>query len=249
MKHLHELLAVSNSVTTQADKVRTDLATSFEKKRHLFGEKRVVFQANAEGTPPVVESQSSIQTTVREQLGLLAPYVANQIDTDAMINEANTKARADIVLDDGTVLAKQVPATTLLELEKRIAEVQTVLRAVPTLDPAKGFEPDVARGNGILKARDVVKTRTKKTTIPVVLYPATDKHPAQVNAVQEDVAVGSILEQEWSGELTPAEKSALLDKAERVLRAVKAARARANTYEITDNSAGIGGVLIGYILK
>ena len=40
MAKLHELLAVQSNLSGKATKKRTDLKTTFEKKRHLFEETR-----------------------------------------------------------------------------------------------------------------------------------------------------------------------------------------------------------------
>ena len=86
----------------------------------------------------------SIQTTVQKELGWIKGHMAKALDASFQVAEANTKARADVVLEDdaGTVLLKDVPATALLELEKRAVEIQQLVASIPTLDPAKGFTPD-----------------------------------------------------------------------------------------------------------
>src|SRR5690348_10944471 len=105
---LHELLAAEGNLETQATKVRADLANTFEKKRHLFEEARVVFTPNTEGASSQTESQSDIQTTVKKELNWISPILAKALDASYQIAEANTLARADVVLDDDseTVLLK-----------------------------------------------------------------------------------------------------------------------------------------------
>lgn len=231
MAKLHELLAAEGTVKTQADKCRSDLINTFEKKRHLFGEKVVTFQPSTDGAEKVTEEQSDLQTTAKQELRWIAGIWTKALDAAFQIAESNMAARADVVLDSGVTLLTGVPATALLELEKRAAEIQALVTAIPTLDPAKGFKPDPDRGDGIYKAREVRKTRTKKIVRPLVKYEATKEHPAQVDMVPEDVPVGTILEQEWSGLLTPAEKADMLARAEEVRRALKMARSRANEAE------------------
>ena len=62
----------------------------------------------------------------------------------------------------------------------------------------------------------------------------------------EDVHVGTVREQEWSGLVTPAGKSALLNKVDVLSRAVRRARSRANDVEV-DTSKKIGKDLLKYI--
>lgn len=247
MGRLHELLAVESQLENQANKVRADLINTFEKKRHLFEEKRVVFKPSVETERETVETQSDIQSTVKKELTWIQGHLAKALDASYQVAEANTQARADVVLDDDaqTVLLKDVPATALLELEKRIAEIQVLVNAVPTLDPAKGFVIDPQRDNAY-KAREVVKTRTKKVTDVLIKYPATKEHPAQTEVITVDKSIGEIREQEWSGLVTPAEKSELLERVESVSRAVRRARSRANEVEV-DSSKKIGSKILRFI--
>lgn len=244
----HELLAVETSLENQSKKAIADLANTFEKKRHLFEEKRILFTPDAEDAKSVVEAQSDIQTTVKKELNWLRPFIVKALNASFQVANTNMVAKADIVLEDGTVLVKDVPATSLLELEKRMVELQNFITTIPTLDPAKGFVQDPARDGGIYKAREIFKTRTKKEKRVFVKYEATKEHPAQTELLDQDVVVGKLQEQEWSGLLTPAEKSEYLTRVEEVNRAIRQARSRANDQTV-DTSKVIGAQLMGYIFK
>ncbi len=245
---LHELLAIENNLKGQSDKCRAQLADTFDKKRHLFGSKVVVFQPNAEGQQPETTVESDVQTTVGSELKWLSGHLTKAIDVSLQVAEANTSARADIVLESGETIATGVPATALLELEKRVAEIKSLVEAVPTLDPAKGFTPDATHKlKGVYKARDIQKTRTAKTKEVLVMYPATDKHPAQVQVNDKDVPTGKVQEQEWSGLITPADKADMINRVEIVARAVRKARSRANNVAI-DSARTVGAALFTYIL-
>lgn len=244
---LHEILAVSTALSNQSTKVSTDLKETFAKKRHLFEQRRAVFTPNAENAAPVTEAQSDIQTSVVKELRWLSTYLTKSYDADFHIALANTTATADVILEDGTTLLAEVPATALLDLEKRLTEFRSVLETVGTLDPAKGFAPDNTFPEGTFKARPVVKTRTAKKARPMVKAEATKEHPAQVEVVIEDVPTGTIQEEEWSSLLTPAKKADLLEAVEALTRAVKAARSRANSSEV-DTSRKIGKVIFNHLL-
>lgn len=223
---------------------------TFEKKRHLFGRKIVTFKPLEEGKAEVTEEQSDIQSTIRKEMEWISGILAKDIDVGHQIDIANTLAKADVVLEDsGETLLKDVPATSLLQLEKRLKQVHEMLVSIPTLDPAKGFAPDTANEVGIYKAREVTKPRTKKATVPIVLFPATKEHPAQTQLVSEDVPTGTIQEQEWSALLTPALKGDLLERNEKLLRAVKRARSRANEIELDVVGHKIGKRLLEWVFK
>jgi len=250
MAKLHELLAVCSNLEAQATKTRLELQNTFEKKRHLFGSKRVTFTpSNAEDGQPVTEDQSDIQTTVKAEVNWLSGFLVKGIDSGHMIDVANTLATADVMLEDGTVVLSTVPATSLLQLEKRLKEVHDFISAIPTLDPAKGFVQDPAREEAVFKAREVTKTRTKKTLKVLTLAPATDKHPAQCKEYTEDVPIGAVLEQEWSSLITPAVKADLLERCENLTRAVKQARARANDLDLDVKGHKIGKALLDFIFQ
>ena len=245
MSKLHELLAVESALENQATKCRGELSDTFAKKRHLFEEKRVTFQPIAEGAPAETEIQSDLQTTVAGELKWIEGIIVKSLNASYQVACANTKAMADIVLEDDTVIASNVPATALLELEKRVVEVKTLVESIPTLDPAKGFQPDEMRGVGIYKAREITKPRTRKQKKVYIKYEATKEHPAQTELVDEDQLTGKIHEQEWSGLITPATKAEMINRVEILSRAVRRARSRANEVEVTRQQ--IGEALLRYV--
>lgn len=246
---LHELLAVDSNLRKQADATKADLINTFEKKKHHFTEKLVTFEPLEDGAPPVKEEVLDLQTTVGRELEWITEHVSKALDVSHQVAVANTQARADVVLENGTVLLKSVPATSLLELEKRVNEVRELVAAIPTLDPAKGYTPDTAKGTGIFAARGVTRTRTQKVQIPLELAKATDKHPAQVQLISKDVPIGTVTTLEWSGMLTVAEKGDMLDRVEMLARAVKKARSRANETEVDVTGLKIGTTLLKYVFN
>lgn len=249
MTKLHELLAVHGNLTGQANKKRTELEVTFKNKRHLFEETRKTFTSNDELEKPQVEEQKDIQSTVISQIEWIKPSLAKALDVAYQVDIANTEAKADVVTEDGDILLKDVPATTLLQLEKRVAEWKNLIDAIPTLDPAKSFQPDDARGHGYYKARDVTKPRTKKVPEVITLAQPTKEHPAQVQLIQIDKPIGTILEQEWSSLITPATKADLLDRVETLLRAVSKARAKANEHPIDVANKKIGAELLDFVFQ
>jgi hypothetical protein len=243
---LHEILAVESPLKAQADATRNDLKTTFDKKRHLFVEATKIFHPSAEGAPPRVEEQGSLQSTIRKELDWIRGIWSKALDGAYLIAEANTIARSDVILDDGTTILTNVPVTALLELEKRATEIQELVNAIPTLDPAKGFQLDPDRGKYVYRAREDVRQRTQKVQQALVLYEATKEHPAQVKEISVDIPIGEVRTHEWSGLITPAEKADMLDRAERLGRALKAARSRANNTDVKIG-ASVGNTILSFV--
>jgi len=248
-KKLFELLVVEGQFKSQANTTRTELKSSFEKKRHLFEEKRKTFTSNEAGVEPTVEEQSDIQTSIKSELKWISEILSKAYDTSYQVAEGNTKARADVVLDDGTILLENVPATALLELEKRAGEIKDLVKSIPTLDPAKGFSIDPSKPEGTYRARDVVKARTKKSIEVITKAQATKEHPAQTEMINVDKVIGTILEQEWSSLITPAQKGLIIERAEELQRSCKSALHRANALELTLPLPTCGKKIFDYVFK
>lgn len=249
MPKVHELLAVQDPLKGQSKKVQADLKLTFHGKRHLFEETLKSFIPFGENAKQETIEEKAIQSTVAKEIDFVSKHLIKAIDIGYQVDIANSTAVADVVTEDGDELLKGMPATALLQLEHRLKEVQELVVSIPTVDPAKGFTLDSARGEGIYKARDVRKNKTEKQDKPVTIAPATDKHPEQAVLKTYDVPVGHLLEQEWSGLITPSVKSQLIDRAEILLRAVKAARARANNIDIDTRNLKIGQTLLNYIFE
>ncbi len=251
MAKLHEMLAALGTVKGQAEKTRNELIATFTGKKDHFREKDVTFQSlkqNADGSTPeaVTKKELLIQTTVNEELAWITGHMSKFIDAAHGIAVANTIAKADVILD-GQIILMDMPATSLLELEKRASEVFTLVSNIPTLDPAKGFEPDVTfRKSGVFKAREVTIENTTKLDIPLTLAEATKEHPAQVKLVTKDVVTGKTMTTEYSGLITPAQKADMLNRVEKLKVALKSARARANNTTIPVNRTKIGEALLNF---
>lgn len=175
--------------------------------------------------------QTEMATTVPARINWFMGHMSKFLDVQVQKDLTNQKSKADIILDDGTIIAKDVPATTLLMLETKLGnDLRGIFEAVPTLDAGTVWNFDASQG---LWATGPTKTFvTKKTMKAVTLAPATDKHPAQVKEVVEDVPIASIEKTIYSGMLTSGQKAALLTKLDTLVAAVKKARQRANATEV-----------------
>ncbi len=242
---LHELLAIRTSLESQAGTTTKGLANTFEKKGHLFTGKVKSFTPYGETVASKVEEKLDIQTSVMSELTWLKAHITPWIDNILHIAEGNTGAMADIILDDGKVIATRVPTSCLLDYERLVDGLRQFALKIPTLDPAQSFVPSPDKGEGIYAARPVEKVRREKRKKVYTLAQATDKHPAQVQLIDEDEPTGIIHEQEWSSMITPAHKAEILARIETLARAVKRARMRANT-AIVDVTRKVGEEMYRY---
>jgi hypothetical protein len=154
----------------------------------------------------------------------------------------NRKAGADLVVN-GTVLVKDVPATYLIYLEKQLTDVRTFVDKMPTLDESENWIKDP--NSDLFKTAVTSTSRTKKTNRALVLYPATDNHPAQTQIVSEDVLAGYWDTVKLSGALPVPRKREILDRVDTLLKSVKSAREQANEIEVS--SLDVGSALFSFL--
>ena len=247
---LHELLAVEAGLEKVYRETLSEKENTFDKKpEHFVGRVKTYdpFNEDEIATEGFTEHQEMV-TTVGESLDYFFGHFASYTDAVLQKEKTNQQAKADLELDDGTVLAKDIPATFLLGLEARCKQLRSLLKSIPTLAPHKKWVKDASHEKkGVWKMEHPEKTfRTRKEVRHKVLYEATDKHPAQIEKWNENVNVGTFTTNVWSGSLSPAEKSELLSRLDELERAAKKARQRANCQEVVD--AHIGKVLTDFLL-
>lgn len=250
MSKLHEVLAVEADLQGTAEKVRTECVTTFTKKANLFGGGNRVLKMFSEDRKNEEDGgrvDAPLNTTVDDKLRYIIDSQIKYFDCLAQKEATNQVAKADLVVGNVT-LAKDVPATLLLGLESRLKAVRGVFETIPTLDPNVNWVEAPEQGEGIWKsAEPEVTRREEKVMKPVVLYAATDKHPAQVKESVENQTVGLYYTMKFSGMITPAKKSNYLERIDTLIQAVKQARQRANSTEVVKTT--IGDQLFDYIMK
>ena len=245
MSKLHETLAVEGSLKKVSDKLVKESIHTFSKESLFMGaERRLEMFADDAQNSNTIERQH-LTTTVDENLEYLIPHIAAHWDAVGQKNITNTVAVADIMVG-GAAIAKGIPATYLLDLEVKLAELRKLYEAIPTLAPGIEWQEDPNTGKGVFRAKHPDETiKTEKTIKPVELSPATKEHPAQVDKVNETIPVGKYTTIRWSGMLTPAEKAARMDRIDQLANAVKRARQRANNVDVVDFH--IGETMMGFI--
>ncbi|MEZ0373217.1 MAG: hypothetical protein ACAI44_29260 [Candidatus Sericytochromatia bacterium] len=250
---LHEILAVEQEIKANAERVRGQTVDIFRTRQsHFVGMRRTfrpfaVDEDYGETGAERLEAETRLVTTVPEEIAQMLKTVGQALDIGFQIDEANTAARADLVID-GEVLAKDVPATFLLQLEKRLKEIRTVLKEIPTFDPVRIWSVDPgADKKHVLRAEPVTTIRKQRQRKYNVMVEASKEHPAQVDIVEVEVPIGEIRAYDWTGMISPGRKAALLEQIDKLSAAVKSARSRANTTPVADKK--VAERLFHYLLQ
>jgi hypothetical protein len=239
---LHELIAVEKGVKARAYGALTEFHKLIQKAELFAGMSRNYQKRDEDGEDLPSESKR-VQNTVRDVLAALKLSQTELYDLTAQKDIANCAAKAPVVID-GIEIIPELPVTTLLFLEKQLTDLRTFIVALPVLDEAEAWGFDV--NSGLYKSDPVQTHRTKKTQRPIVLYDATEKHPAQTQLITDDVIVGFWTMVKQSGALPKPEKAKLAARADKLLDAVKAARERANGTAVAEKP-GIGSRVFGYL--
>jgi hypothetical protein len=87
--------------------------------------------------------------------------------------------------------------------------------------------------------------RTKKVQKALVLFPATDKHPAQTQLITEDITAGHWTTTKFATVMAAKEKREILARIVQLQDAVKIAREDANDVAVTEKQ--IASPLLKYI--
>ena len=230
MTKLHELLAVEASLQSQARSAVKGLNGLFTAGiDRLKGEIRTYapFDEDGESLPDEV---AVIATTVSAALVEMKNDFSGWMNVALQKEFNNTLASAQIEIDE-TPLLKSLPATALLNLESKLAELKEVYKLIPTLDPTEAWNFDENLGCWVSSKR--ITNRTKKVPRVLVKYEATKEHPAQTEIIAEDVPVGRWTKILHSGAIPLSHKKVLLERIDTLIRATKQARQRANEQEAT----------------
>lgn len=236
---LHELLAIEGDLKGEKDKIRDEAVTTFSKKPGLFiGQLKKLEMFDAARASEQGEERHALSETVNKKLEYTSKAFSRYWDVKIQKESANQEAKADVEID-GTVLFTDLPVTFLLAMEEELRQVRKVYDAIPTLQPGIDWEKDDTLGKDVYKAsHPIEKNKTEKTIEHKVLVPPTKEHPAQITQWNEDRPVGKYITYSWCGMVTPADKSKMLGQVDKILRAFKKARQRANTQETKKRQIG-----------
>lgn len=249
---LHEILAVEKTRSASAKALLEETSMKFGKEHFFQGWEKSLSMLNESpengATEQAARESRALPTTVYDTLDYALSIWAEAEDIIFQKNLTNTTAKADIVLTDGYVLARNVPVDELLGLEVRLVEIRNMLLRMPTINAAVEWVKDENLGKHVFKTKNPALTsKTEKRMFPVVLHEATKEHPAQVKESSKDEVVGTFKRIDWSGAATAIQKSDSIKRIDDLISAVKSARMRANSVEVLPGA--IGKVLIDYLLE
>lgn len=243
MGKLFELLAAEKTLTSAADKLVKESIAKFHKADQYFrGQiktlRMIEDTPQNKATEAAARDEKQVAINVSETLAYTFDHWAKAEDCIFQKNSTNQRATADLMFR-GTIVQPDVPVDELMGLEMRLKDLRGLIDQVPTLDASKDWEPDPNRGAGFLRSKNIdTTTKTEKIMTAVVLYEATEKHPAQVKEASADKVVGSFETRYLSGCATTVGKSEAIKVIDDLIVECRQARNRANTVDTVNVSIG-----------
>lgn len=243
MPKLNQVIAIEKGVKSRVYGRITELHKQAQRADPYNGFAKNFRKKDEEGEdyPP---ERKKVQLIARDLLRDVAKLQTELFDVTATKDWANCAARADVVVD-GRVLIEAAPVTYLLFLEKQLTDVRTFIGKMPTLDESEEWSPDP--NSHLFRTPKSTTHKTKKVQRPIVLYDATEHHPAQTQLISEDVIVGWWETVKHSGAIPVPRQQLLLERLDKMLKAIKFAREEANAIDAPDMS--VGEAVFGYLLE
>ena len=223
---LNQVIALVSGKKTKAQQVLTAAHHGWQ-KNVTGGQMRIYTPMDMADPDVPPKEETPVQMRVSEVLKSVRGELSDFWDLVASQETSNCHATADVTVD-GLAL-KSVPVVVLIFLEKQLTDLRTFVDGLPTLSLEKRWNLD-ANANQYV-SEPVEQLRTKKVPKPIVLYPATEQHPAQTQMVTEDIPVGRYRTTFFSGAISIKEKADMLARVERLRDAVKLAREQANSID------------------
>jgi len=244
MPQLNQIIALVNGAKGRAESDLTAVYHKLQADKLLVGLTRTYQPRDEEDGEFLPPESQRVQLRVKDALTRVAAIQTRLFDLVATQDYSNTDASASVVVD-GKVILADVPVTHLLFLEKQLADLQTVVSKVPTLDPAYDWSYSEEADCMVTPPKETIKN--KKVFRNHVQAEATKEHPAQVETYTEDVPVGTWTQILHSGAIPESERNAIRDRVRALRDAVVSAREQANTMEVTDTH--VGEAIFGYVLN
>lgn len=244
MAKLNQIIAIEKGVKSQVYAEISEIHKGNEKPELFNGAIRVYQPLNDEGVK-LPDERQRVQLVVAERLRRTEQRLSELMDITARKDWTNCQATASVEVE-GHVIARDVPVTYLLFLEKQLTDIRKFVSELPVLDDAEDWTYDP--NAGYYRSAVRMQHRNERIVEPIVLYPATPEHPAQTQMINKDVLAGHWHNTKLSGAMPKPEKEAMAARVDKLLQAVKMARETANGIDEA-LTPPIGTALFNYVLR
>lgn len=238
-KRLSQVLALESQAKAKNHKVISELYKLVQKGDLFVGYNKVFLPKDEESDKLEPESKP-VTNDSRKLMAAVFESMSEYMDVTLTKDVANSVTEGVMKVGD---VEYKLPLTFIVWLEKRLTEVKTFVENLPVLDETKSWRYDETRN---IYVTDKTRTaRNKKKKVPLVLYGATDKHPAQVQMIDEDIFQGNWEVEYVSTAIPRQRKEQMVSRVEYLLTQTKLAREEANSARAEEKA--FANVLFNFI--
>lgn len=242
MPKLNQINALVTANKSNAEKSVTESYKILQKESLFRGFERTYKPLDENDPERLPAERQRVQYKVADLISQARDKWSEVWDLIYTQDAGNQTAMADLVVGDVTV-AKNVPVTTLLYLDKQINDVETFINHIPTPDLAEEWTRDA--NAGLLRTKESTTVRTKKVEEYKVIVQATKEHPAQTAKTVEDRISGHWNRISYSGEMSTDAKTKLQERVKQLKDSIKVAREQANMVQVEKMT--IGSAVFGFL--
>lgn len=246
LKSMAQVLKVESAAKANGESVLSKAHQVFKKPALMEGFNKTYqpLQESDDGSTSLPSEGAVLQLRVPEILETVQAALSEMLDVVATKEHGNTKAAADVVVDD-VVMFEKVPVTLLLSWEKQLPNLKTFIANLPVLDPSETWVWDDA--NNCYSTPPKLTTRVIKEPTAFEKAKATEQHPAQVEVIHVDRRVGTWTAVKRSSALDAKLVAEMTLRVNKLIDAVKVAREEANETRVED--VRVGKKFLGYIFS
>lgn len=245
MTKLNQIVATVGGEKERGTEAKTDAYHSIQNRGRFDGLVRN-YHPKEDGGETLPSESQHVQLRVEDIIDDFQKAVDKVWNIVGIQDVANCSAKADVVIN-GKVMAKDIPVTHLLFLEKQLHDLHTFASKLPTLDPKEQWRAD--EGKGVYVTSVQRSNRSKKVPKAFKVAEATKEHKEQVSVYNEDVVVGEWQTVKMSSAITEAERDAMVDRCKDAISAVKRAREDANSMEVGKSNGTLGKGVLDFIFS
>ena len=240
---LGQVAGLEKAERDRTQKANTEIYQALQRSALFGGHTKKYKPLNEEDEEVVPPQNKRVEAKVSELISEALTNFGKLVAHMGTKETANQHARADVVVH-GELVFKQAPVTFLLPLQKVLTDIATMVKHIPILDTSEAWTKD--DNINLYRSSAMDQVRTKKTQRPIVLYDATEKHPAQTQLITEDVSVGVWSTVKFSGAWPKEDKKQMAQRVADLRDAVEMAIEEANRIDV--ETSDYGGQLKRYIL-
>ncbi len=230
---LSQVLALEKGAKNRYDVLTKDFNKAAQKSA-LFNGSRKTFRPIKEGGTQFPDERQEVQMTVEDRLSEYNGSLIEILNITAVRDFGNCEAKADVVVDEQTVLTS-VPATYLLWLDKKLEDMGTLISNLPSLDPAENW---IDKQGDISRSSEVETVRMSKEPTVIQLAPPTVEHAEQSQLISKDIPIGHWTTTKLSGAIEGKRKKIFARRVRKLHDAVKVALQEANSSRVGTQTVG-----------